>query len=387
MPLLEGKRILVLGVSLVLVILLVGIALPKISLSLSSAFPRVVPTYYGKADVETVLANLGRGQDAIGVSACEVIRSYPDIPARAHGQGLIVVGDMALGNCVETWNTYDLSVVASLLVQAVQKGVDVISLDESGFASNIAWVNQLRSSLKVVNPQVQIMLTDTSWSALSFFVTNGGQVDAIALEWYSGGGPYFNSCINLANNYGIRCAYWVDATTAHYMSTTYTQAGTVLLWFATAGTGFWSWANMKQAIEANIPPPPQALFFVKDAGGNEVQIVRGGSVRVFSPVILKVSAQSSIVDWRALVDGISYPMTRGGSSAESIFSTTPIPLSAGPHNVRFEYQTTGSGWTPLAILTLEGTSEAVSSDITMPSVIGLAVFAVIVLVWRIRQKK
>ena len=271
---------------LFLVTLSVGLALPNASPALPNVFPRVVPMYYSKADVETVLANPARGQDAIGVSACEVIRSYPDIPARAHSQGLIVVGDMALGHCYPTWNTYNLTVVASLLVQSVQMGVDIISLDESNFTQNPLWVNQLRSNLKAVNPQVQIIITsaDANISPLSSFLAAGGQVDAIALEWYKG--DAFNNCINLANKYGIRCGYWVDATTTSAISTTFNQAGTVLFWFRTGGYGFWDWSSMKQAIEANIPSPAASpnigLAFAIIGIGASVGSALGGFAVVMS---------------------------------------------------------------------------------------------------------
>jgi len=138
------------------------------------------------------------------------------------------------------------------------------------------------------------------------------------------------------------------------------------------------------------PPPPQAIFFIQDVTGNEVQVPQGGSVKVFSPVIFKIKAQSSTANWQVLVDGIPYPMTEGGhsgGSAEWIFATAPIPMSIGTHNVRFEYQTTGSSWTPLAILTLEGTSEVVGGDMIAPSLLGLAVIAMVILIWRRRQSE
>jgi len=136
------------------------------------------------------------------------------------------------------------------------------------------------------------------------------------------------------------------------------------------------------------PPPPQALFFIEDVAGNEVQVPQGGSVRVLSPVSFKIKAQSSTVTWRVLVDSIPYPMAEGGhsgGSAEWIFATAPIPMSVGTHNVRFEYQTTGSSWAPLAILTLEGTTEIVGSNIIVPSIVGLAVVTVVVLIWHRRH--
>ena len=138
------------------------------------------------------------------------------------------------------------------------------------------------------------------------------------------------------------------------------------------------------------PPPPQALFFVEDVAGNEVQVPKGGSVRVLSPVSFKIKAQSSTANWRVLVDGIAYPMAEGGhsgGSAEWIFSTGPVPMSVGTHNIRFEYQTTGSSWAPLTILTLEGTSEGVGSDIIVSSIVGLAVVTMVVLIWHRRHGK
>ncbi len=133
------------------------------------------------------------------------------------------------------------------------------------------------------------------------------------------------------------------------------------------------------------PPPPHALFYIQDVTGTEVQVPQGGSVRAFSPVTLKIKTQSSTPDWQVLIDGVSYPMTGSGGSAEWIFVTAPIPLSIGSHNVRFEYQTTGSTWTPLAILTLEGSSEVVGSDIILPSLLGLAIIAIVILIWHRRK--
>lgn len=133
------------------------------------------------------------------------------------------------------------------------------------------------------------------------------------------------------------------------------------------------------------PPPPQALFFVKDVAGNEVQVPQGGSIRIIPPVTLKIKTLSSTPSWRVLVDDVSYSMAQSASATEWIFTTAPISMSVGSHNVRFEYQTTGSGWAPLAILTLEGASEVVGSDMIAPSLLGLAVIAMVILIWRRRQ--
>ena len=134
--------------------------------------------------------------------------------------------------------------------------------------------------------------------------------------------------------------------------------------------------SQRQLAELNAaygssPPPPEGLFFVKDMGGNEIQVAQGGSVRVFPPVSLEVKTQSSTLNWQVLIDGAPYTMTQ---SSGSVFSTTPIPLSVGTHNVRFEYQTTGSSWTPLAILTLEGANSTQAQPYL--TTIGLGVFVV-----------
>jgi hypothetical protein len=208
-------------------------------------WPRLVPTYFiggfTEDEVDAVLDDPGsaRALMVAGFDLWQSIAQEDDgswtVPVRReridaiHEAGLLAYVDVARGWAPqEFWSDWDA--LAAWLVELAEAGIDGVDFDEFGGQLDADELNELQDELWEVNPHLRLIVTQVYGSDLEELLEDGATPDYVALAWYLAGGSGFETCLELADDYGPRCAYWVDPSTFDRIEQTYDEADAVLMW-------------------------------------------------------------------------------------------------------------------------------------------------------------
>jgi hypothetical protein len=175
-----------------------------------------------------------------------------------HSRGLLVYAGIAIWQGVGGWNNW--TNIQIRIPRAVLAGVDGIEIDEYYVLGTQH--NDLMNDLRAINPNVRSIITHVGISSINASLVAGARPDYIAAEWYLNPGGY-QPLKDLAQQYGIRSAYWVDYTTYSKTEQTYNEMDMVLLWNLCWNGGtcggkypYWSWLpwNVTKPYVENLGP-------------------------------------------------------------------------------------------------------------------------------------
>jgi len=208
-------------------------------------WPRIVPTYFiggfTPDEVDAVLDDPGEAR-ALMVAGFDLWQSIGQeqdgswtVPVHQeridaiHEAGLLAWVDVSRGWAPQDfWSDWDA--LATWLLELAEAGIDGIDFDEFGSALDADELNQLQDDLRQINPHIRLVATQVWGDDLEELLLDGATPDYIAAAWYIAGGSGFQTCLELADEFGPRCAYWVDPSTFFRIEQTWEEADAVLMW-------------------------------------------------------------------------------------------------------------------------------------------------------------
>jgi hypothetical protein len=157
-----------------------------------------------------------------------------------HSKGLLAYMGIARWRGVGGWDNW--TNIEERLPYYIEAGIDGIGFDEYYLNETCcdyivlgAQYQELMDELKTINPNFRTSMTQVYVAGAAYAIdlnkslAAGARPDYIAAEWYLNPGDY-ELLKAVAEEYGIRSAYWVDYRTYNYAQQTYDEMDAVFLW-------------------------------------------------------------------------------------------------------------------------------------------------------------